>query len=189
MYKVELSTTTALNQKRWRNLVNYGMLYVRNLTLPEQHALKQLRNGPPNLARRARILLLSAAGVSVPAIAEAFNCCRRAIRAWIHAFQRDGLLGLAGKALGRPAKPRDHNSAMSFPLPEQVPAARRQVPVIPVTVPEMRRLLNEIVWHPQHSAAFVLYWSTYRRYKQALAKCSHYRKRDAEPPEFEQVRL
>jgi len=67
-------------------------------------------------------------------------------------------------------------SAMAEGTPaEGTPAAERQVPVIPLTVAEMRHLLNEIVWKPLHSVAFALYWSTYRRYKQALAMRSHYR--------------
>jgi len=63
------------------------------------------------------------------------------------------------------------------------------VPVIPLTVPEIRRLLDELVWNKRRCPAFVLHWSVYRRYKQALAKRSHYLKRGAAPPQLSQLRL
>jgi hypothetical protein len=165
------------------------MLYVRPLAPPEQRALRQLQRGAPYLAQRARMLLWSAAGWSVPAIAQALGCCRRTVRAWIHAFQREGLRGIIGQPLGRPPHCGNPVSAMSSAPTDVVPAVHRPVPVIPLTVPEIRRLLNEVVWHQRHSMEFTLYWSIYRRYKQALAKRSHYRKRGAEPPEFQQLRL
>ena len=59
-------------------------------------ALQQLQHKVADLARRAQILLLSASGWAVPAIAEACGCCRRAIRGWIHAFEQGGLLALLG---------------------------------------------------------------------------------------------
>jgi hypothetical protein len=69
------------------------------------------------------------------------------------------------------------------------PSTRRLVPAIELTVPEIRRLLNDLVWDRRHCSAFALYWSAYRRYKQALAKRSHYIKQGAAPPAFQQVRL
>ena len=99
------------------------------------------------------------------------------------------MLALLGKPRGRPPRRDACVSAMTSAPAEGTPAAKRQVPVIPLTVAEMRHLLNEIIWKPLHSVAFALYWSTYRRYKPPLAMRSHYRKRGAEPPEFEQVRL
>ena len=65
----------------------------------------------------------------------------------------------------------------------------RLVPVVPISLPELRRILafhwfNDPV-RPDHFWR----WSTYRRYKQALATRSHYKKRGTIPPEFEQLRL
>ena len=63
------------------------------------------------------------------------------------------------------------------------------VPVVPIAVPELRRVLVFHWFNDPVSPAFFWHWSTYRRYKQALAKRSHYKKRGAIPPAFEQVRL
>ncbi len=171
-------------------LLKDGMLYVRTLTPAECRVLQQLqRRGILQLAHRARIVLLSSSDWSVAAIAEAVNCCRRAVRAWIHVFQQGGLAQLAGKMLGRPPHQEADISAMTFQDDICQPSEQRLVPAIELTVPETRRLLSELVWNKRRCPAFVLYWSAYRRYKQALAKRSHYRKRGAEPPIFQQVRL
>jgi hypothetical protein len=69
-------------------------------------ALQQLQHNAADLAHRAQILLLSASGWSVPAIAEACGCCRRAIRGWIHAFEQGGLLAMLGKPLRATATAR-----------------------------------------------------------------------------------
>jgi Homeodomain-like domain len=178
------------------------MLYVRSLTRAERSALYALhRHGSFHLARRARILLLSASGYSVPAIAQMCKCCRRSVRSWIHAFHRGGLEALAGRVMGRP--PRSRRCLRLCPLPPlsamtslqggstpcECTTPTRLVPVIPLTVPELRRLLDELIWNRRRCPAFVLHWSVYRRYKQALAKRSHYLKRGAEPPQFLQLRL
>jgi len=171
------------------------MLYVRNPTQREFTSLRQLQRHAVGVAQRAQIVLLSAAGWSVPAIATALDCCRRSVRRWIHAFSRAGFAGLLGKAIGRPAVQVGAVSAIGFSTQPPVPSSGRMVPVVPVvplSVPEIRRLLNELVWNPLRSATsatFVLRWSTYRRYKQALAKQAHYRKRKSAPPEFQQLRL
>jgi hypothetical protein len=165
------------------------MLYVRNPTQREFTSLRQLRRHAAGAAQRARIVLLSAAGWSVPAIATALDCCRRSVRRWIHAFSRAGFAGLLGKVIGRPAVQVGAVSAIGFSTQPPVPSSRRMLPVVPLSVPEIRHLLNELVWNPLRSATFVLRWSTYRRYKQALAKRAHYRKRKSAPPEFQQLQL
>lgn len=166
------------------------MLYVRTLTTQEERTLRQLqRHGTVYLVQRARIVLLSGSGWSVPAIAQALSCCRRTVRAWIHAFHRGGVVHLTGKMLGRPSRSEADISATTFSNQIDQPCAYRLVPAIELTVPETRRLLNELILDRRHCAAFALYWSAYRRYKQALAKRSHYRKRGAEPPQFLQLRL
>jgi hypothetical protein len=65
----------------------------------------------------------------------------------------------------------------------------RLVPVVPFSVPELRRLLAFHWFNDPVNPDHVWHWSTYRRYKQALAKRSHYKKRGAISPDFEQVRL
>ena len=93
------------------------------------------------------MILLSATGWSVPAIAQALGCCRRTVRRWMHAFQREGLLGLSGQAVGWPPRRGKRVSAMLSEPPAEGPAAQPPVPVIPLTIPEIRRLLNELVWN------------------------------------------
>jgi hypothetical protein len=49
--------------------------------------------------------------------------------------------------------------------------------VVPLSVPEVRRLLARTVWAAVPSLAFILAWSFWRRRKQFLAKRAHYRRR------------
>jgi hypothetical protein len=49
--------------------------------------------------------------------------------------------------------------------------------LLPLTVPEVRRLLYALVWQPPPSAAHVLYWSAWRRRHQARAKQAHIKRR------------
>ena len=49
--------------------------------------------------------------------------------------------------------------------------------LIPLTVPEVRRLLTRLVWTPKNSADFVLGWSQWRRRHQATAQRCHYQRR------------
>lgn len=164
------------------------MLYIRSLTATERGLLRQRqRTAPAHIASRAHMILLSADGWSVPALAELIGCCRRTVRRWLHAFMQEGLAGLLGKPVGRPARKASPSLLSAMRLSWE--ALSRLVPVIALTVPEIRRLLNRVVWPQQPAPAHALHWSTYRRYKQALAKQSHYRKRGATPPPFQQLRL
>jgi Homeodomain-like domain-containing protein len=142
---------------------------------------------PAQIASHARMILLSADGWSVPAIATLIGCCRRTVRRWLHAFMEQGLAGLMGKPVGRPAQKASPSLLSAMRLSSE--ALSRLVPVIALTVPEIRRVLNRVVWPQQPAPAHALHWSVYRRYKQALAKQSHYRKRGATPPPFQQLRL
>lgn len=65
----------------------------------------------------------------------------------------------------------------------------RLVPAVPLSVPEIRRLLDRLALSPDKDGGFVLHWSAFRRYKQALAMACHYKRRGATSPKFEQVRL
>lgn len=66
-------------------------------------------------------------------------------------------------------------------VPPRDPAARHAVaeliPLIPLTVPEVRRLLWGVVWRTVPTVDQVLAWSTWRRHHQALAKRCHYKRR------------
>ena len=49
--------------------------------------------------------------------------------------------------------------------------------LIPLTVPEVRRLLCRLVWATEPLPDPVLSWSRWRRRHQAQARRSHYRRR------------
>jgi hypothetical protein len=49
--------------------------------------------------------------------------------------------------------------------------------LLPLTVPEVRRLLFALVWQPPPVAAQILQWSAWRRRHQAQAKRAHIRRR------------
>ena len=49
--------------------------------------------------------------------------------------------------------------------------------LIPLTVPEVRRLLYRLVWKPHPSDESVLLWSRWRRRHQAIARFCHYKRR------------
>ena len=48
---------------------------------------------------------------------------------------------------------------------------------VPVSLPELRRLLNRLVWLIQHLPDHVWHWSLWRRRKQFLAKRAHFKSR------------
>ena len=49
--------------------------------------------------------------------------------------------------------------------------------LIPLTVPEVRRLLTRLIWTAEHPPDFVLSWSRWRRRHQAGARQCHYQRR------------
>jgi hypothetical protein len=49
--------------------------------------------------------------------------------------------------------------------------------LLPLTVPEVRRLLFALVWHAPPSAEHILHWSTWRRRHQARATHAHIKRR------------
>jgi CRP-like cAMP-binding protein len=52
---------------------------------------------PARFARRGRILLLRADGMTITAIARTVGLSRRNVYRWIHRFQQEGLAGLEDK--------------------------------------------------------------------------------------------
>jgi hypothetical protein len=55
--------------------------------------------------------------------------------------------------------------------------------LIPLSVPEVRRLLLGLVWATLPEAEQVLAWSKWRRAHQHRARVAHYRRRKARPPD------
>ena len=166
------------------------MLYLGSLSRDDKRALGLLRRqGSAALARRAQIVLLSAQGWSVPAVSRLLGCCRRTVRRWIHAFVGRGMSGLLGNPCGRPSRREASKRAVSAKSCEASKQTGLLVPVIPLTVPEIRRLVARLVPLPAPSVDFVLRWSVFRRHKQALAMRCHYKKRGVAPPEFQQLQL
>jgi hypothetical protein len=53
--------------------------------------------------------------------------------------------------------------------------------LIPLTVPEVRRLLAHLIWHQPPKVTSVLDWSRWRRRHQARARRCHYTARGASP--------
>jgi DNA invertase Pin-like site-specific DNA recombinase len=63
---------------------------------------------PAGLARRGRILILRADGVSITTIAITVGISRRFVYKWVQRFQQVGLVGLAD----RPGRGRRHGSLL-----------------------------------------------------------------------------
>src|SRR5215469_8786400 len=117
------------------------MLRIPSLSPAQQRELQhwQVGNDPP-LARRAQFILWSARGWSVPALAHALDRCRRTVRRWLHAFLDAGLVGLLGRSPeSRESRqgPMTDSAIGSTPLA----SADRLVPVVPISLPELRRIL------------------------------------------------
>jgi hypothetical protein len=92
------------------------MLFVGQLPAQDRRALRRLvRHGAPHLSFRARVLVLSADGFSVPALSRMLGCCRRTVRGWIHAYHSCGLAGVIGCLRGWPSKEEEEEEASVFP--------------------------------------------------------------------------
>lgn len=162
---------------------------MNSLASRERRSLRRLvRQGAERLAMRAPIVLLSAGGLAVPDLALLLDCCWRTARRWSHCFQAEGVRGLVD--LPQPQPNAETEAAGHSAMPQRrEPEEGRTVPAIPLTVPAIRRLLGGLPWSVTRPAAFVLHWSHWRRFKQALAMRSHYRKRGADPLPFQQLQL
>lgn len=83
-----------------------GHLYVRRLTPHEETELwRKAQRNPKNAAKRARLILLSAAGTPVSEIAAELKLTPVTVRRWIHRFNTSGTAGLANRdaLFARPA--------------------------------------------------------------------------------------
>src|SRR5258706_2413138 len=76
----------------------WPMLRMSALTPAQQREVRRWQaGGDQHLARRAQVVLWSARGWSVPALAHALGGCRRTVRRWVQAFLDAGLTGLLGR--------------------------------------------------------------------------------------------
>ena len=78
--------------------------FIPHLTPAERQTLMEWQRATSvsyGLARRGRILLLLADGVTITDIAAMVGMSRRHIYKWIHRFVQEGVEGLAGKPQGR----------------------------------------------------------------------------------------
>ncbi len=80
------------------------MLFVRELQPDERAALERAaQDNTIDWAQRARIILLSASGKTVPEISTAVGLHPINVRKWIHRYNARGIAGLqSGKSPGRP---------------------------------------------------------------------------------------
>ena len=82
----------------------------------------------------------------------------------------------ADAAAWRPSASSARPSRGAGPAPTRS-AAGPLAELIPLTVPEVRRLLWGVVWRAFPSVEQVLAWSRWRRHHQAVAKRCHYQRR------------
>jgi hypothetical protein len=50
--------------------------------------------------------------------------------------------------------------------------------LIPITVPEIRKLLWQLIWRHPMPVIFIISWSLWRRHHQAIARACHYERRN-----------
>lgn len=81
------------------------MLFVRLTDEQRQELQGVSRQAVGRVALRAHMVLLSARGYSVPAIAEIHQCGQDVVRTWLHRYQQEGVAGLVDEPRsGRPPK-------------------------------------------------------------------------------------
>lgn len=82
------------------------MIYARQPTDDERQELRHMmRQAVGRVSQRAHMVLLSAAGHTVPALAALFQCSHASVRFWISRFNADGPAGLYdAPRSGRPPK-------------------------------------------------------------------------------------
>ena len=88
---------------------------------------------------------------------------------------------MAGPQAAQAGEPGALSSATPHPRgPLAPPIGADDQPLgalIPLTVPEVRRLLWGVVWRAFPTVEHVLAWSVWRRHHQAVAKRCHYQRR------------
>lgn len=102
-------------------------VFVRTLTADERKALSRLirRERDARIVRRAQMIRLSAAGITVPKISVLWDVNDQTVRRTIQRFEAEGLAGLRDKPRkGRPAKKTDRYVAL---LKEAVQSSPRDM--------------------------------------------------------------
>jgi transposase len=87
-------------------------LKVRPLTAAEAQELNRVahsRTAPHRLVQRAQMIWANVQGLQAPAIAQQVGISALRVRAWIHRFNRHGMVGLADAP--RSGRPRRHDEA------------------------------------------------------------------------------
>ncbi len=113
---------------------------------------------------------------------------RRRLRAGQGRGRPGPLRGRQVAGLVSPHHPGPAGPTPSWPSPEPRPppasaqrgirSLRGGLGLLPLTVPEVRRLLVALVWTVPVEPGFVLAWSRWRRRHQARARRAHYRRRE-----------
>jgi transposase len=110
-------------------------VYVRGLTDEEFAKIERIarsETAPVRLARRARIILLSAEGKTVPVIAKELGFGPAATRLWVHRFNEAGSDGLEdGTRSGRPPTYTEDNRSRVIAKARSLPPKPEGVDVPP----------------------------------------------------------
>jgi hypothetical protein len=93
---------------------------------------------------------------------------------WPGWYRHITLALLGPRLLGRHPRPGHHRRAHKGGYG----SPRGGLGLLPLTVPEVRRLLVALVWTVPVEPGFVLAWSRWRRRHQARARRAHYRRRE-----------
>lgn len=125
------------------------MIQVRALSEAERAELKRMaRREVGRVSERARMVLLSARGYSVPSIAGVFECSAATVRQWLARFESEGVAGLRDRP--RSGRPRKADAAARATMRREIERSPEEAgyPTGAWTVPTLRQLLAE-----QHGVA------------------------------------
>ncbi|MEK2491073.1 helix-turn-helix domain-containing protein [Kitasatospora purpeofusca] len=90
--------------------------------------MARARKALADLVLRARLVELSWAGSTVPAIAAELGCSQKTVRCWLHRFNRDGLEGLEDRGgQGRRRRITEAERSRVIALVKQPPPGRLTV--------------------------------------------------------------
>lgn len=123
-------------------------LYVRDVTEVERTKLEQIaraKTAPVRLVERARIVLLSIAGLTVPTIAAQVGVSEKTARQWIKRFTAAGLAGLddAPRA-GRPPTYAEDAQSLVIAKARSLPPKLTDAAMAPTCHWTLDRLTEEL---------------------------------------------
>ena len=123
-------------------------IYVRELTDEERAKIDRLvgaRTAPVRLVQRAKIILLSAEGERVPAIAEEVGLGPAPVRLWIHRLNEQGLDGLDdAPRSGRPRTYDEEHRSEVIGKARSLPPKPEEAEVPPTCHWTLNRLQEEL---------------------------------------------